>query len=88
MKKKRGWIWRNWKQNRGRKADRTYGSSLPDGIKVRLRRYRKPIKGYSFSVQVKKKDEWQLIDMFKTEDEACLEINKQLNLLDFLLDLS
>ncbi len=71
-----------------KRKERISHRAHPNGIKVRLRRYKKPINGYSFGVEVKKKGKWELIDMFITEDEACLEITRQLDLLDLMIDLS
>ena len=71
-----------------KRKERISHRAHPNGIKVRLRRYKKPINGYSFGVEVKKKGKWELIDVFKTENKACLEIAKQLNLLDLMCDLS
>lgn len=60
----------------------------PGGIKVRMKRYKYARKGFAFSVLVKKNGRWRTIGHYETEDEACLEIARQLNLLDSLIDLS
>ena len=87
--KKHGWNWRNWAQNLNRRRSRKgCNRATPGGIKVRMKRYKRPYKGCRFGVQVKKYGRWKTVGYFRTEDAAVREVEKQRNLQDIRIDLT